>query len=94
MGWRIIATGYTCYGLWLTFYEEAMVQSTVADMNRRYVGEKTHWIEYEQNQSPTGEVTTTTHRVRLFTYEVSAGLSYGTMLLLLFTLLRNYSHCC
>ena len=47
MGWKIIATGYTCYGLWLPLYEEAMVQSTVADMNQRYVGEKTHWIEYE-----------------------------------------------
>ena len=46
-GWKIIATGYTCRGLWLPLYEEAMLKSTVADMNQRYVGEKTHWIEYE-----------------------------------------------
>ena len=45
--WKIIATGYTARGRWLHLTEHPMLQSAVADMNQRYVGEKTHWIEYE-----------------------------------------------
>lgn len=45
--WKIIATGYTCHGRWFTLFEEAMLKSTIADMNLRYVDEKTHWIEYK-----------------------------------------------
>ncbi|MCU0678276.1 MAG: hypothetical protein MUF19_01665 [Candidatus Pacebacteria bacterium] len=47
LAWKALATGFQSHGEWHDLSEEEMLKTHVDSLNAEYLGELTHWIEYE-----------------------------------------------